>query len=77
MKVTIVTLSDHDLVETYVGAVAGSLSEQERGLVARRFFGDSTPDEDDGAPREVCFREVDVAETSDKLLELVNIDDRS
>ena len=44
--------------------------------MARRFSGESTPGED-GAPREVCFREVDVAETVDQLRELMNIDDRS
>jgi hypothetical protein len=79
MKVTIVTLINHELVETYVGAVSGSLWEQERGLVTRRFSGDPAQgdNEGDGPSREVYFREVDVAETSDKLLELVNVDDRS
>ena len=75
MKVTIVTLLDHERVETYVGAVSGSLTEQERGLVAQRLTGEHAQDDDGEPSREVCFQEVDVAETSDRLLALVNIDD--
>jgi len=76
MKVTVVSLVDNGLVETYVGVVLGTLSEEDRERVASSFGAQYRPGpESDEDLREVSFREVEPAESHLGLHELLNQDD--
>lgn len=65
MKLTVATLQDHELVESYVGAFEGNLTDEERHAFAARFkavyaWDGSGEDTDDEPSREMLFREVDL-----------------
>ena len=78
-KCTVVSLADNELVETYVGVVLGTLSEEDRLALAERFsafYGREWPASDeDGPGREMFFREVEPAESALGLFEVLNQDD--
>jgi hypothetical protein len=75
--VTVVTLVDNRIVETYVGVVQGSLTEEERAALAVSFdavYGEE-PEDDDWEGREICFREVEVAGSAALLQDVLNCSD--
>lgn len=77
--ITIVTLDDGGLCEVYVGAVQGSLSEEERRALAESLsavYGERPEDDEDEEPRDLYFREVEVFADAASLRELVSCDDR-
>lgn len=80
MTVTVVTLVDNFVVETYVGTVIGTLSEEERRAVAKAFRATYVDAEleasDEDVTRELYFREVDLASGPEELRELLNASDQ-
>lgn len=77
--ITVATLADHGMVERWVAAFEGRLSEEERRTLAARFgavYGwDGSSEEEDEPSREMYFREVDVLTPSSKDILFLNEDD--
>lgn len=78
--ITVATLADHEMVERWVCAFEGSLSEEERHALAARFdavyaWDGSSEEEDDEPSREMFFREVEVVIPSSKDILFLNEDD--
>ncbi len=70
MKITVVTLYRGKSVETYVGAVAGELSDAEREAVRARLGVEDDESVDD--PDMIGFQVVEVAASADALTEVLH-----
>ncbi len=77
MKVTIVTLYDGAQAEHFVGAVDGSLSDEQRKQLAIDYDAllDVPDDDEDEEPRYLTFVELDTVTTPSALGALVSHDD--
>lgn len=67
MKVTIVTVFRGRTAETYVGAVRGSMSAEDRERMTRGF----AIDRDDDEPDDIGFQEMELADEPGELAEVL------
>lgn len=72
--ITIVTLNDDRMAESFVGAFAGEATKEQKRTMARRFNAllGSDPGAHDEDSRTLGFRTVDLAKTPKDLHELLN-----
>jgi inosine/xanthosine triphosphate pyrophosphatase family protein len=77
VKITLVTLYDGAQSDHFVGAVSGSLSNEQRKELAIAYDAllDVPEDEEDEEPRYLTFVELDTVEAPHQLGALRNIDD--
>jgi hypothetical protein len=77
VKITLVTLYDGAQADHFVGAVSGSLSNEQRKELAVQYDAllDVPEDDEDEEPRYLTFVELDTVEAPHQLGALVNIDD--
>lgn len=70
MRITVVTIYRGATAETYVGAVVGSVSPEDRARLTDAF--DVNVDEDDDEHDTIGFRELEAVATPDDLEEVVS-----
>jgi hypothetical protein len=75
--ITVVTLVDNELVETYVGAVDGSVSEEDRAWLASKYEAHYGHDQDGvESDRDMYFREVELHTRVAQVQDMLNASDQ-